>query len=221
MKSYSDFLVDVALFANIEKDKIDGMLDCLGTSKRSYKKGETIFLSVDPVLGVGILISGSVQISQEDILGNQTILGQVLAGQIFAETIVCAGVEHSPVTTVALLDCEILFLQFKRLVTTCTSACQFHSQLIENMLQILAQKNLIMNRKNRLLSQRSIHEKLKQFFMDMIEQHGSYKFKISFSRNQLADYLCVDRSALSRELSKMQQNGKINFKKNEFEIINL
>jgi len=221
MRSYSDFLIDVALFANIEKDKIDGMLDCLGTSKRSYKKGETIFLSGDPVLGVGILISGSVQISQEDVLGNQTILGQVLAGQIFAETIVCAGVEHSPVTTVALLDCEILFLQFKRLVTTCTSACQFHSQLIENMLQILAQKNLIMNRKNRLLSQRSIHEKLKQFFMDMIEQNGTYKFKISFSRNQLADYLCVDRSALSRELSKMQQNGKINFKKNEFEIINL
>jgi CRP-like cAMP-binding protein len=221
MKSYSDFLVDVALFANIEKDKIDGMLDCLGTSKRIYKKGETIFLSGDPVLGVGILIRGSVQISQEDVLGNQTILGQVLAGQIFAETIVCAGVEFSPVTTVALVDCEILFLQFKRLVTTCTSACQFHSQLIENMLQILAQKNLIMNRKNRLLSQRSIHEKLKQFFMDMIEQYGSYKFKISFSRNQLADYLCVDRSALSRELSKMQQNGKINFKKNEFEIINL
>ena len=221
MKSYSDFLVDVALFANIEKDKIDGMLDCLGTSKRSYKKGETIFLSGDPVPGVGILISGSVQISQEDILGNQTILGQVLAGQIFAETIVCAGVEHSPVTTVALLDCEVLFLQFKRLVTTCTSACQFHSQLIENMMQILAQKNLIMNRKNKLLSQRSIHEKLKQFFIDMIEQNGTYKFKISFSRNQLADYLCVDRSALSRELSKMQQNGKINFKKNEFEIINL
>ena len=78
-----------------------------------------------------------------------------------------------------------------------------------------------MNRKNRLLSQRSIHEKLKQFFIDMIEQNGTYKFKISFSRNQLADYLCVDRSALSRELSKMQQNGKINFKKNEFEIINL
>lgn len=216
-----DFLAKVELFRNIEKENIASMLQCLGSSTHTYKKNEILFLAGGAVPGVGIVLKGRLQIIQEDILGNKTIVGQLAAGEIFAETIVCDGIKQSPVTVAAAADCEIMFLQFKRLVTTCSSACAFHAQLIENMMNILAAKNMHMTRKNRILSQRSIYEKLRQFFMDRIEENGSYKFSIPFSRSQLADYLCVDRSALSRELSKMQAEGIISFNKNEFEIINL
>ncbi len=216
-----EFLAKVDLFRNIEKENIASMLQCLGSSTHIYKKNEILFMAGEAVPGVGIVLTGRLQIIQEDILGNKTIVGQLAAGEIFAETIVCSGIKQSPVTVAAAADCEVMFLQFKRLVTTCSSACAFHAQLIENMMNILAAKNMHMTKKNRILSQRSIYEKLRQFFMDKIEENGSYKFNIPFSRSQLADYLCVDRSALSRELSKMQTEGIISFTKNEFEIINL
>ena len=221
MEKYLDFLSQNELFGKIEKKDILSMLQCLGAKKNAYKKNEIIFLAGDNVPGVGVILRGNIQIVQDDIAGNQTIVGQFIAGQLFAETIICTGSAQSPVTATALNDCEVLFLQLKRLVTTCPSACSFHAQLIENMLHIMAAKNMYITKKNRLLSQRTIHEKLRRFFMDNIEEQGSYKFRLAFSRNQLADYLCVDRSALSRELSKMRGQGMIQFSKNDFEIIKL
>jgi len=221
MEEHLDFLAQINLFMDMKKEDIRSMLQCLDAKRNAYKKGEILFMAGDEVPGVGVVLKGNIQIVQDDVLGNQTIIGQLAPGELFAEAIICAGVMQSPVTVTAMTDCEVLFLQLKRLVTTCSSACGFHSRLIENMLRILAAKNIYMNKKNRLLSQRSIHEKLRRFFMDHIEESGSYHFTVELSRNQLADYLCVDRSALSRELSKMREMGMIQFNKNDFKVINL
>lgn len=221
LEKYLDFFTKLDLFKNVQKTDILSMLQCLGAKKCSYKKGEILFLTGDQVPGVGIIMKGSIQIVQDDVAGNQAIVGQLSAGDLFAETFICAGAKQSPVTVTALSPCEVLFLQLERLITTCSSACSFHSRLIENLLRILAAKNIYMAKKNRLLSQRTIHEKLRRFFMDRIEETGAHVFEVELSRNQLADYLCVDRSALSRELSKMKADGMIEFDKKDFKVIKL
>lgn len=175
----------------------------------------------DAVAEVGVLLMGKIQIVQEDIFGNRTIIDQLTAGHLFAETFICAGIKKSPVTVLTITECEILLIKFRQIITTCSSACEFHTKLIENMLQILARKNMILNQKNKFLSQRSTREKIRAYFMHMIAQQGKFNFDIPFSRSELADYLCVDRSALSRELGKLQDEGKIKFHKNAFEVLDL
>lgn len=214
-------LAAIELFANISETKLHAMLRCLGSRRKSYAKNQTIVATEDPIQEVGILLSGAAQIIREDFLGNRTIVNQIDAGHTFAETFVCAGEKKSPVTVIAVAESEVLYIQFKRLIATCSSACEFHGRLIENMLKIIAGKNIMMNQKIELLSQRSIDEKLKQYFIHQMNLVNGRRFAIPFSRSQLADYLCVDRSALSRELGKLKKQGKIRFHKNDFEIVDL
>lgn len=215
------FLKTVSLFYGLREESIPEMLNCLGTAQKQYVKGQDILTKGDAVSAVGILLSGSAQVIQEDFFGNRSIIAQLAPADLFAETFVCAGIKKSPVTVIAITACKVLWIQFERIVARCSSACEFHAALIENMLKVIAKKNMIMNQKVNLLSQRSIHEKLMQYFSAMMEESGSRTFQIPFTRSQLADYLCVDRSALSRELSKLRRAGKIKFDKNEFEIVAL
>ncbi|WP_110956099.1 Crp/Fnr family transcriptional regulator [Anaerosinus massiliensis] len=221
MKKNVEFLRKVRLFRDMDNEKIEVMMNCLGAVERRYKKDTMIFMAGDPISEVGIILKGTVQVIKEDMLGNRSIVAHLTEGELFAETLACAGVLNSPVTTVAMTNCEILFIGFRRIITSCTSSCEFHSKLIENMLNIIAQKNIVLNYKLNLLSQRTIGEKLRTYFLSEMEKTGSDKFMIPFSRNELADFLCVDRSALSRELSKLRDQGKIKFNKNEFEIMKL
>lgn len=221
MKKNVEFLKKVNLFRGLDDEKLEVMINCLGAVTRTYKKEEIIFMAGDPVSEVGIIMKGTVQVIREDLLGNRTIVAHLTEGDLFAETLACAGAVNSPVTTVAMTNCEILFIGFRRIITNCTSSCEFHSKLIENMLNIIAQKNIMLNYKLSLLSQRTTGEKLRTYFLSEMEKNGGRKFVIPFSRNELADFLCVDRSALSRELSKLRDQGKIEFNKNEFEIIEL
>lgn len=221
MKKNVEFLKKVRLFRDMDNEKIEVMMNCLGATERRYKKDTMIFMAGDPISEVGIILKGTVQVIKEDMLGNRSIVAHLTEGELFAETLACAGVLNSPVTTIAMTNCEILFIGFRRIITSCTSSCEFHSKLIENMLNIIAQKNIVLNYKLNLLSQRTIGEKLRTYFLSEMEKTGSDKFIIPFSRNELADFLCVDRSALSRELSKLRDQGKIKFNKNEFEIMKL
>jgi len=218
MKKYLELLKTVALFKNINDKELEAMLKCLGAHEQQYLKNDIILLFDSEVLSVGIVLSGSAQIVKEDIMGNRTLLLKLTEGDMFGETFACANISKSPVTVLTTTGCEVLFIQIKKITAICSSVCAFHTKIIENMLQLIAQKNIILNCRLDILSCRSTREKLMAYFSLQIQEYGKGQFKIPFSRDELADYLCVNRSALSRELCNMRNENILSFNKNEFEI---
>lgn len=213
-------LQETALFRGIRENEIKGVLSCLSAEEKTYKKGEFIFLAGEKVRCVGIVLSGIVQVIKEDLFGNRTILTEVIKGNLFGESFPFAEEDKLPVSVMAVSDCEILFIDYKKIITTCSSACIFHFKLIENMLYILAKKNLILNEKIQIMSKRTTREKLLSYLQSQAARKGSASFGIPFNRQELADYLSVDRSAMSNELSKLREEGQISFNKNKFVLFN-
>lgn len=205
------------LFAGISKTNFTAMLACLGAYERNYRKQETIVHQGDGIDFVGIVVSGGVHIIKLDANGNEIILAQVGEGDLFAEVFACAGLSHSPVSIVTATDSVILFFNYAKLITSCSSACGFHQQLIANMLRILAQKSLYLNRRIDILSKRTLRDKIVTYFD--YERCGMQTFTIGLNREALANFLCADRSALSNELSKMKKEGYIDYHKNTFKIL--
>ena len=148
---------------------------------------------------------------------NITILAKLTVSEIFGEVFACAEIFHSPVTIQAIEQTEVLFIDYSRIFTSCTNACHFHAQLIKNMLKLMAQKNLMLNQKIEILSKRTTRDKLLCFFD--FQRGAANEFSIPFNREEMANYLCVDRSAMSNELCKMRDDGLIKFNRNTFEII--
>lgn len=205
------------LFHGVSGSEFELMYDCLSAKTAAYKKDDVILLSGNAVNFVGLLIKGGARIIKEDVDGNISILTELSVSDTFGEVFACAGVTHSPVTVQASEDSEILFFDYKKIITSCTSSCPFHARLIENMLRLVAQKNLMLNQKIEVLSKRTTREKLLCFF-DM-QRGTAKKFTIPFNREELAHYICADRSAMSNELCRMRDDGLIKFKKSTFELL--
>lgn len=220
MKNYDSFLLQIPLFKGIEQSNLTGMLRCMNAHFSSYKKRDIILLEGQPVSSVGIVVSGKVQIVKEDFIGNRTILAEIPPGNLFAEAFSCANSEKLPITVISAEDSDVLWIDYHRITTTCSSACQFHSRLIENMLSILASKNIILSQKIEHLSKRTTREKLLSYLSDQAVRTDRREFDIPFNRQELADYLCVDRSAMSNELCKMQDEGILQFSRNHFVLLN-
>ncbi|MCL2572491.1 MAG: Crp/Fnr family transcriptional regulator [Defluviitaleaceae bacterium] len=217
MRKIFEIVKSNPLFYGIAFSDFEAMLNCLTAKMVNYKKGDIILMSGDNVDFVGILIQGDVKIVREDFNGNITILTKISAPETFGEVFACAEIFHSPVTAQATTDSEIMLIDYKRIITSCTNACIFHAMLVKNMLKLIAKKNLALNGKNEILSKRTTKEKLLCFFD---QQRGiANNFTIPFSREEMANYLCVDRSAMSNELSKMRDEGLIKFDKNKFELL--
>lgn len=211
-----NLLTKTAIFQNISNNEVKSMLECLRAVTRQYQKGETIYRIGDVISDMGLVLSGSIHIEQNDIWGNRRILEYIGSGQVFAETYACIPNEPLMVNAIAAKDTEVLFLNAEKLLTTCPSTCSFHTRVIRNLLSISAQKNLSLTRKIFHTSPKSIREKLLSYLSFQAIRQGTYQFDIPFNRQQLADYLGVDRSALSNELSKMQRDGLLRFHKNRF-----
>ena len=218
MNNNVEILRKVKLFDAID-DKLEDMLQCLGSEEKKYDRGEIILMTGQPVTSVGVVLSGEVQIIQEDYYGNRSILTELKPGQIFGEAFASAGIRESPVTILAKSNCRIMFLAIERIISTCPNSCIFHSQLMENLLKILARKNILLSSKNQLLSQRTIRDKVLSYLGLQAEKKGSLEFEIPFSRNELADFLCVDRSALSRVLSQLKKDGTIEYQNQHFRLL--
>jgi len=221
MKRYLKQLQKNALFKNFDMHDLESILKCLSANVDSYNKKDVVLLQGDHVHFVGIVLSGSIQIIKEDMEGNINILAYLGVNDIFAETFACADIYECPVTVQAIEDCEILFIDYKRIIKTCHKSCIFHSRLIENMLSLIAKKNITLSQKIEILSKRTIREKILAFFNTQIQMTHSKKISIPYNREGLANFLCVDRSALSRELCNMSDEGLIKFAKNEFEILKI
>ncbi|MDL2253061.1 Crp/Fnr family transcriptional regulator [Ruminococcaceae bacterium OttesenSCG-928-I18] len=207
------------LFRQIEPGDIPSMLQCLSAVKKGYRKGETVFSAGSAITHVGIVLTGRVHVEQNDYWGNRTILTQVGPAELFGEAFSCAGIEKLPVNVYAAEPSEILLIDYRKIIRSCSSACPFHAKLIQNMLWILAQKNVALTQKMETLTQRTTRDKLLAYLSRQAQAQGSSQFEIPFSRQELADYLSVDRSAMSSELSKMQKEGLLQFQKNRFSLL--
>ncbi len=218
MNISSIYAKHIALFEGISETELDEMLHCLGAVSKFFKKGSYILMAGDSLMHVGVILSGQATVFKTDLLGNRIVLGALTPPHLFAETFVCAGVKSSPVTVEASTDVTALLLSFDRILHTCTSCCSHHSALIHNMLRIVAQKNLALNEKLDHMARKTTRQKIASYLLDQATRSGSRRFEIALDRQALADYLSVNRSALSRELSRMNEEGAVDYQRNSFYI---
>ena len=219
MKHNYNILMMSPLFQGIDEKDMDGMLTCLGAIEKKYRKNDVILLAGEKASSVGMMVEGTAQITREDADGNRAILSELGKADLFAEAYAAANSSEVPITVIATSDCRVVWIPFYKLAVGCSNACVFHQALIQNMMKVIAEKNILMNEKMRLLSCKTTKEKLLTYLSDYSVRVGKNRFKIPFSRNELADFLSVDRSAMSRELGKLRDEGYLKFNKNEFELL--
>jgi CRP-like cAMP-binding protein len=194
------------------------MLTCLNARVVAVTKGEPIFLEGDSAGFVGIVLEGSIQVVRDDFYGNRSVLSHAEQGDIFGEAFACANVESMPVSGFAIRNSSVMLLSCQKMLTVCSSACIFHNQLVKNLLKVVAEKNLDLNRKIQFMSQKTTKEKLMAYLLEHAKRAGSTEFTIPFDRQTLADYLGVERSAMSTELSKLKKAGVLDCKGSRFRI---
>lgn len=211
-------LLSTKLFSGIKENELSALLGCLSAREKSFKRDEIIFHAGCPVHEIGLAESGSVNIVVNFYWGGSQIFGHIGAGSIFAENYAAVPGRELACDIVASEDTTVLFLDMTKLMTTCSSGCPFHQRIIENFMHIFAQKNLNLFTRMMHTAPHSLRGRLLSYLSEQAIEHNSPHFFIPFDRQQLADYLGVDRSAMSNELSKMQKEGLITYKKNEFTL---
>lgn len=211
-------LSETIIFSGISEEEISGLMGCLGAIEKKYKKGSIILSEGEPIDSIGVVISGMAIISHSDIWGNNSIMGNAGPGDVFAETYACIPGKPLQINVIAVEDTTVLFINVSRILTPCNNACSFHTKMVGNLLSISAAKCLSLSNRIINTTSKSIRGRLLSYFSECTRTYGSNSFEIPFKRQQLADYLNVDRSNMCNELSKMQKEGIIEYKKNHFTI---
>ena len=218
MTEYLEILRRSPLFRGIGPEELSALLDCMGGRPRRMKKGDTILAAGEPATHLGIVLTGRVQVSRLKADGQRIVMGEIRPGHLFAESFACARAEALPVTVTAGADGAVLLLDSGRLSAPCSAACSFHSRLISNLLSVLAHKNLALAGKVEYLSGRTIRERLLAYLEDLCLKAGKNTVTVPFDRQALADYLCVDRSALSRAIGQLRQEGVLDVDRGKFTL---
>lgn len=216
MEKFLSVLSTCPLFSGIDPEDRNHMLGCLNGSVREHSKGSYIFTEGEPARHVGVVLSGTVQIVRDDFYGNRSILAQAEPGELFGEVFACADLELLPVSALCVKDCSVMLLDCRRMLTVCSNACRFHSMLVQNLLQIVSNKNVLLSQKIRYMSQRTTQRKLMDYLMDQAKAQGGPEFIIPYDRQGLADFLGVERSAMSAELGKLKKDGVLDFHGSHF-----
>lgn len=216
MEQYLGLLKDTGLFQGTTEKEIGLMLSCLSAAKQSYQKGEYIFRKGETINSVALLLEGRIHIQREDYWGNLSILNEISQGDLFGEVYACLEDEKMLYNAVAVRHSVVLFIDVHKILTVCSAGCCFHERLIRNLLTVMAAKNKLLTQKLHHMSQRTTREKLLSYLSEQSMKTGSPSFSIPFNRQQLADFLSVDRSAMSNELCKMRDEGMITFDRNHF-----
>lgn len=219
MEKYYSVLEQSELFKGIDIDSIPAALICLEATTKEYKKDDFICIEGDTAGFIGLLLEGEIQVFNIDYSGRRNLTASYNPGSIFAESIACAEISYMPVDIQAYTDCVILFIDIKNLMKHTVTSCVFHEIIIKNLLRILARKNVQLKKKLDYTSHKTTSEKLMAYLQDQAKKHHSNEFTIPFDRQGLADYLGVERSAMSAELSKLQKNGVLITKKNYFQLL--
>ena len=218
MKRYINVLKRTKLFSGISEDEIASMLSCLDARLYEFRKGEYVFRQGQHISDVAVLVKGSLHVQKDDYWGNRSILGHISEGEMFGESYVSPDSGVSLNDVVAIEDSSVIFFDVKRIITTCPSSCVFHSMVVQNMFFAISEKNRNLVQKLCHLSLRSTREKLISYLSEQSKKQGKSEFTIPFNRQQLADFLSVDRSAMSNELCKMRDEGLIEFEKSNFKL---
>ena len=216
MQEFFPVIRSSPLFSGISEEELAAMLSCLDAKKESFPKDAFLLRAGDTAESIGLVLSGSVLVIQEDIWGNRNILSKAGPGQTFAAAYACAPGSVLNVSVVADTPVTVMLLNVGRVLNVCSSACSHHSRIIRNLLGELAEKNLRLSEKLTHMGQRSTRAKLMSYLSAEAQRLGRYEFDVPFSRQQLADYLAVERSGLSLELGKMRAEGLLDFHKNHF-----
>ena len=216
MKEFFPVIRSAPLFSGISEEELAAMLSCLRAKKRDFPKEAFVLRAGDTADSIGLVLSGAVLVIQEDIWGNRNILSKAGPGHTFAAAYACAIGSRLNVSVIAETPVSIMFLNVKRILNVCPSACSHHSRIIRNLLGELAEKNLRFNEKLTHMGQRTTRSKIMSYLSAEAQRLGKYEFDVPFSRQQLADYLGVERSGLSLELGKMRSEGLLDFRKSHF-----
>ena len=219
MQKYIPILKRTQMFAGVREEEILSMLSCMDARLRICKKGEYVLRQGAHLSDIAVLAEGVLHIQKEDYWGNRSILGRIAVGEMFGEAYAApeSGALHHDV--VAIEDSTVLFFDVKRILTTCSAACRFHAMVVQNLFFALSEKNRKLVQKLGHMSKRTTREKLISYLSEVAKTQNSASFTIPFNRQQLADFLSVDRSAMSNELCRMRDEGLLNFRKNEFTLL--
>ena len=210
--------LNTPLFSGISSGELKAMLECIGYHINSFKKQEIIAFETESIRHIGIVLDGAVDMVKEDLWGNKTMLVRMKKNEIFGETFACGSDSLSVVTFVVHENAEVMFIPFERVMHTCTRACEFHHRLIENMVHLIADKNRDLRRKVEIISKKTLREKIMAYLSLQAQIQGTRYFEIPLGRGEWAEYLCANRSALTRELAKMKADGLIDYDRNCFRI---
>ncbi|MBE7704577.1 MAG: Crp/Fnr family transcriptional regulator [Cyanobacteria bacterium SIG29] len=210
-------MLQIDLFEKVQNSEVLELLKCIGIKTKVFKKGAYILKAGTKIDYLAVILGGNAVISKIDSLGKETIIEKLEMNDIFGHNIVCCGLDKSPVDVIAQNECEVLFLPFEKVVTPCEKLCSYHLQLIKNVMKMISKRNSLLNDKIDIIAQKTTRDKI----LALLESYrnGQKVFSIPYSREEMAKFLCVDRSAMSRELCKMRDEGILKFSKNHFELL--
>jgi len=218
MKEFVPVLKRTKLFSGVGDDDISTMLSCLEARLLTYKKGEYVLRQGEHLSDILVLAEGSLHIQRDDYWGNRSILGHIGVGEIFGEAYVAPESGTFLNDVIAVEDSAVFFFDVKRVISTCSSACRFHTMVVQNLFFAISEKNRGLVQKLDYMSRRTTREKLLSYLSEEAKKQNSASITLPFNRQQLADYLSVDRSAMSNELCKMRDEGLLEFEKNRFRL---
>lgn len=221
MQKYLSIISKSSLFNNISNEDLPSLLKCLNATVKSYKKDTEIISSGSKPTHIGLVLVGNINIVQEDYKGNRYILSSIAGGELFCESFACAKMAAIPIAVQARDNCAVMFLDCDLVLTSCSSSCSFHTQIINNLMKIIANKNVFLTRRISQITKKTIKEKVLAYLSESAFIANNNSFSIPFNRQELADYLSVERSALSYNLCKLRDEKIIKFNKNNFTLINL
>lgn len=219
MKKFIPILKRTQLFAAVSEEEISSMLSCLNARLRTYKKGEYVLRQGEHLNDITVLVDGELHIQRDDYWGNRAIVDRIAVGEMFGEAYIAPESGALLNDVIAVEDSTVMFFDVKRIITVCSSACRFHSIVVQNLFFAISEKNRKLVQKLGYISKRSTRKKLMSYLSEEAKRNNSSSFIIPFKRQQLADFLSVDRSAMSNELCKMRDEGLLEFNKNAFKLL--
>ncbi|HWQ71986.1 MAG TPA: Crp/Fnr family transcriptional regulator [Desulfitobacteriaceae bacterium] len=221
MEKYLDVLAKTALFNNIKADDLKTMLACLKPKISKFNKDDLLAAAGEKFENMGIMLSGEAVVSKENAAGNRTIMAILKPGDLFGEVVVFSHKSVWPATIVAQKPCLAMFLSRRKILGQCENICSWHSTIIENMLKLISDKTLMLNKQVEYLSMKSMRGKISSFLIEQSEKALNTRFILPMTRHELADFLNVSRPSMSREMGRMRDEGVLDFHKSSFYIKDL
>ena len=218
MNDYTNVLNRSMLFKDISDDEKADILGCLTYQIKEFRQGHAIALEGNEIRYFGLILEGSIDMIKEDVWGNRTLITRMSEGELFGETFACGIEQQSVVTFTAVGNVTVMMLPFMQVIHTCSNSCSFHEKLIRNLVHTIAMKNKSLMQKVEIITKKNLREKILAYLSIQAQMQNTRYFQIPLKRSELAQYLCADRSALTRELTQMREEHIIDFDRNTFRI---